>query len=60
MSGIFSSLKPLYYLFTKNDEPCIDKTKINPNAICTKEYVPVLGCDKNVYNNKCHAKAAGL
>jgi len=60
MNRLFSTFKSIHYFFTKNDKPCIDKTKINPNAICTKEYVPVLGCDKNVYSNKCHAKAAGL
>jgi hypothetical protein len=59
MSGIFSSLKPLYYFFTKNDKPCIDKTK-NPNAICTKEHRPVKGCDNKVYSNICLAKAAGV
>ena len=25
-----------------------------------KSIVPVKGCDKNVYSNKCHAKAAGV
>ena len=60
MNRMFSSLKPLYFFFTKNDELCIDKTKINPNAICTKEYKPVIGCDNKVYSNPCHAKAAGV
>lgn len=60
MNRMFSSLKPLYFFFTKNDELCIDKTKINPNAICAKEYNPVIGCDNKLYNNPCQAKIAGV
>jgi len=60
MNRLFSSLKPIYFFLTKNDELCIDKTKIPPNAICTKEFNPVTGCDNKVYSNPCQAKIAGV
>ena len=39
---------------------CIDSSKINPNAICTRIYLPVCGCDSVTYANACEAEAAGL
>ena len=60
MNRLFSSLKPLYFFFTKNDELCIDKKKITPNAICTKEFNPVTGCDNKVYSNPCQARIMGV
>jgi len=61
MNRIASTLKPLYYLFNKTEnKPCVDKSRIQKNAICTREYVPVLGCDGKTYGNKCEAQAAGL
>ena len=39
---------------------CIDKSKINPNTLCTEAYNPVCGCDNKTYSNPCMAEKAGL
>lgn len=39
---------------------CIQEDKIDPTAMCTQQYDPVCGCNKQTYGNACIAENAGV
>ena len=39
---------------------CIDKSKIDRDAVCTMDYTPVCGCNGKTYSNACVAEKNGL
>ena len=41
-------------------KPCIDSSRIKPDAICPMNWQPVCGCDSITYGNACAAGAAGV
>lgn len=41
-------------------KPCIDSSRIKPDAICPMNWQPVCGCDSVTYGNACAADAAGV
>lgn len=39
---------------------CINNDWIDPNAVCTEQYDPIVGCNGVTYGNECKARAAGV
>lgn len=44
----------------KEPKPCIDSSRVKPDAICPMNWQPVCGCDSVTYGNACAADAAGV
>lgn len=42
----------------EKDKGCVAKPKAD--CVCTKEYVPVCGCNAVTYGNKCMAECDGI
>ena len=42
----------------ESNTTCLSEPDLN--KVCTKQYVPVCGCDGNNYPNACLAKASGV
>ena len=40
------------------NDSCLSEPDLN--KVCTKQYVPVCGCDGKLYPNACIAKASGV
>ena len=62
MKTLFSSLALIIGLntFGQIADCCINPDWINPNAMCTMEWDPVVGCDGVEYSNSCVAQASGV
>ena len=61
MSFYFMSCHNTKKVATSNEAvSCIDKSKVDPNKACSKEYVPVCGCNGETYPNKCFAEKSGV
>tara|TARA_B000000475_G_scaffold268971_1_gene262275 strand:- start:229 stop:936 length:708 start_codon:yes stop_codon:yes gene_type:complete len=62
MKTLFSSLALIIGLSTSAQitDCCINPDWINPNAMCTMEWDPVVGCNGVEYGNPCQAQVSGV
>ncbi len=62
MKTLFNSLALIIGLSASAQitDCCINPDWINPNAMCTMEWDPVVGCNGVEYGNPCHAQVSGV
>ena len=62
MKTLFTSfvLLTCFSLSAQIDNCCINPEWINPDAMCTMEWNPVVGCDGVTYGNACNASVSGV
>ena len=62
MKTLFTSFVLLicFSLSAQIDNCCINPEWINPDAMCTMEWNPVVGCDGVTYGNPCNASVSGV
>ena len=62
MKTLFSSLALIIGLNASAQitDCCVNPDWINPNAMCTMQWDPVVGCNGVEYGNPCQAEVSGV
>ena len=62
MKSLFTSFILLVFFSAsaQTDSCCINPDWVDPNAMCTMEYDPAVGCDGVEYGNPCIAQISGV